>query len=66
MKNVGKTKLYLDLQIKYLTNGIFIHPSAYTVKVLKIFYMNEAHSLSTLIIVRSLDVKRIHFDLKKN
>ena len=35
MKDIEKTKLYLGLQIKYLTNGIFVCQSTYTEKVLK-------------------------------
>ena len=43
MKDFGKTKLCLGLQIEHLTNDIFVYQSAYTKKVLKRFYMNEAH-----------------------
>ena len=35
MKDLGKTKLYLGLQIEHLTNGIFVHQSTYTEKILK-------------------------------
>ena len=35
MKDLRKTKLCLGLQIEHLTNGIFVHQSAYTEKVLK-------------------------------
>ena len=35
MKDLGKTKLCLDFKIEHLTNGIFVHQSAYTKKVLK-------------------------------
>ena len=35
MKDLGRTKLCFGLQIKHLTNGIFVHQSAYTEKVLK-------------------------------
>ncbi|XP_059310677.1 uncharacterized protein LOC132062043 [Lycium ferocissimum] len=48
MKDLGKTKLCLGLQIEHLTNGIFVHQSAYTEKVLKRFYMDEAHPLRYL------------------
>ena len=58
MKDFGKTKLCLGLQMEHLTNGIFVHQSAYTEKVLKRFCMDEAHPLSTLIVVRSLDVNK--------
>ena len=58
MKDLKKTKLCLGLQIEHLTNGIFVHQSAYTKKVLKIFYMDEAYPLSTPMVVRSLDVNK--------
>ena len=61
MKDLGRTKLCLGLQIEHLTNGIFVHQSAYTEKVLKRFCMDEAHPLSTPMVVRSLDVNEDPF-----
>ena len=61
MKNLGKTKLCLGLQIEHLENGIFVHQSAYISKVWKRFYMDNAHPLSTPIVVRSLDVNKDPF-----
>ncbi|XP_059627997.1 secreted RxLR effector protein 161-like [Cornus florida] len=61
MKDLGRTKFCLDLQIKHLPSGILIYQSTYTEKVLKRFYMDEAHPLSSPMIVRSLDVKKDHF-----
>ena len=58
MKDPGNTKLYLGSQIKYLLNGVFIHQSTYIKKVPKQFYMDDAHPLSTLIIVRSFDMNK--------
>ncbi|KAM3249554.1 secreted RxLR effector protein like [Capsicum annuum] len=55
MKDLGKTKLCLGLQIEHLTNVIFVHQSAYTEKVLKRLYMDGAHPLSTPMVFRSLD-----------
>ena len=51
----------LGLKIKHFPNGILVHQSTYTEKVLKHFYMEKAHSLSTLMVVQSLDVKKDHF-----
>lgn len=65
MKDLGKTKLYLGLQIEHLTNGIFDHQSTYTEKVLKRFYMDEAHPLCTPMVVRSLHVNKDPFQPKK-
>ncbi|XP_055814563.1 uncharacterized protein LOC129884258 [Solanum dulcamara] len=61
MKDLGKTKLCLGLQTEHLTNGIFVHQSAYTKIVLKRFYMNEAHPLSNSMVVRSLDMNKDPF-----
>jgi len=61
MKDLGKTKFCLGLQIEYFQNGILVHQSTYTEKVMKHFYMEKAHPLSTSMIVRSLDVKKDHF-----
>ena len=61
MKDLGRTKLYLGLQIEHLTNGIFVHQSAYTEEVLKRFCMDEVHPLSTPMVVRSLDVNKDPF-----
>ena len=49
------------MQIEHLTNGIFVHQSAYTEKLLKRFYMDEAHPLSTPMVVRSLDANKDPF-----
>ena len=44
-----------------------MHQSTYIKKVLKRFYMDKAHPLSSLMIVRSLDVKKDSFrPCKKN
>lgn len=56
MKDLGRTKLCLGLQIEYLKGRICVHKKAYITKVLKRFYMDESHSLCTPIVVRSLDV----------
>ena len=41
--------------------GVLVYQSTYTKKILKHFYMNKAHPLSSLMIVRSLDVKNDSF-----
>ena len=58
MKDLGKTKFCLGLQIEHLPNGILVHQSTYIEKVLKQFYMDKARSLSTLMVGQSLDVKK--------
>ena len=61
MKDLGKTKFCLNLQIEHLPNGILVHQSTYTKKVLKQFYMDKAHPLSTPMVGRSLDLKKDPF-----
>lgn len=48
-----------------MNNGIFVHQEMYIEKVLKRFYLNKFHSLSTPIVVSSLDVQKDLSDLKK-
>ncbi|GKC06266.1 transposable element, partial [Tanacetum coccineum] len=55
MKDLGMTKFYLGLQIEHLSNGIFVHQSNYTDKILKRFNMDKAHPLSSPMVGRSLD-----------
>ena len=61
MKDLGKKKFCLGLQIEHLPNGILGHQSTYTEKVLKQFYMDKAHPLSTPMVGWSLDVKQDPF-----
>ena len=65
MKDLGKTKLCLGLQMEHLEDEIFLHQSNYTVKVLKKFYMDKAHPLSTPMVVRSLEVNKDPFRPKE-
>ena len=65
MKDLGKTRYYLGLQIEYFSNGIFVHQSTYTEKVLKRFYMDKAHPLNSPMIVRSLEVDKDPFRPKE-
>ena len=57
MKDLRKTKFCLGLQIEHFPNGVLVHQSTYIKKVLKHFYMDKAHHLSSLMVVQSLDVK---------
>ena len=61
MKDLGKTKFCLDLQIKHFSDGVLVHQSTYFKKVLKLFYMEKVHPLSSPMLVRSLDVKNDPF-----
>ena len=61
IKDLRKTKFCLGLQIEHFSTGILVHQLAYTKKILKRFYMNEAHPLTSPMVVRSLDVKKNPF-----
>ena len=56
MKDLGRTKFCLGLQIEHLQGGIFVHQSNYTEKILKRFHMDKAHPLNSPMVVRSLNV----------
>ena len=66
VKDFGKTKYCLGLQIEHLEDGIFVHQTTYTQKVLKRFYMDKAHPLSTPMVVRSLDPTKDPFRPKED
>jgi len=61
MKDLGRTKFCLGVQIEYLNKGIFVHQETYVMKVLKRFYMDKSCSLCTPMIVRSLKVDKDPF-----
>ena len=65
MKDLGKTRYYLGLQSEYCLNGILIHQSSYTEKVLKHFYKDKSHPLSSPMVVRSLEVTKDPFRPKE-
>lgn len=43
IKDLGKTKFFLSMQIEHLPNEILVHQSMYIEKVLKQFYMDKVH-----------------------
>lgn len=45
MNNLGKTKLYLELQIEHLNNDILVHQETYIENVFYSFYMDKFHLL---------------------
>ena len=66
MKDLGKTKYCLSLQIEHLLEGIFVHQSTYLKKVFERFYMDKSHPLSTPMVVRSLEVDKDLFRHKED
>ena len=61
MKDLRKTKFCLNLYIEHFREGIFLHKKTYTKRILKRFYIDKAHPLTSPMVVRSLDVKKDHF-----
>ena len=58
MKDLGKTRYCICLQIKHCSNGILVHQSTYIEKVLKRFYMNKSHPVNSPMVVHSLEVNK--------
>ena len=61
MKDLGKTKFCLGLQIEHFPNRVLVHQSTYIKKVLNHFYIDKAYPLSSPMVVQSLDVKNDPF-----
>ncbi|KAM1275151.1 hypothetical protein ACFX2H_024819 [Malus domestica] len=66
MKDLGKTRYCLDLEIKHCSDGILVHQSNYTQKVLRHFNEDKAKSSSTPMVVQTLDTKRDPFRPKED
>ncbi|KAL6530068.1 hypothetical protein OROMI_028713 [Orobanche minor] len=66
MKDLGKTRFCLGIQIEHRACGILIHQSAYVQKMLRRFNMDKAHPVSTPMIGRSLDIKKDPFRPKED
>lgn len=65
MNDLKNTKFFFWILVEQYDNEIFLHPEAYITKVIKYFYTNKSHMLSTSMIVRSLNVEKILQDLEK-
>ena len=65
MKDLGKTKFCLGLQLEHTHEGILVHQSAYTKKVLEKFHHENAHPERTPMMGRSLDVEKDPFRPKE-
>ena len=65
MKDLGKTRYCLGLQIEHCSNGILVYQSKYTEKVLKRFYMDKSHLINSPMVIRSLEVNKDLFCPKK-
>jgi hypothetical protein len=65
MKDLGKTKFCLCLQIKHLQMCILVHQSTYVKKVLKKFNMDKAYPQRTPMIVHALEKDKYPFRPKQ-
>ncbi|KAL6329080.1 hypothetical protein AAG906_007370 [Vitis piasezkii] len=65
MKDLGKTRYCLGLQIEHCSNDILVHQLTYIEKVLKRFYMDKSHPVNSPMVVRSLEVNKYPFRPKK-
>jgi len=65
MKDLGKTKFCLGLQLEHLSEGVFVHQSTYTKRVLERFNMGKCHPLKILMVVRSLEADKNPFRPKE-
>ena len=54
VKDLGKIKFCLGLELEYKQNKILFHQSSYIEKIVKRFNMDKAHPLSTHMVIRSL------------
>ena len=66
MKNLGKMKFCLNLQIEHFSNGVLVHQLTYIEKVLKCFHINKSHSLSSPMVIRLLKVNKDLFYSKED
>ncbi|KAM2105744.1 hypothetical protein ACFX1R_016218 [Malus domestica] len=66
MKDLGKTRYCLGLEIERCSDGILVHQLNYTQKVLRYFYEDKAKLSSIPMVVRTLDAKRDPFRPKED
>jgi hypothetical protein len=64
MKNLGRTKFCLELQLEHLHTGILVHLSIYVQKILEKFNMDKAYPATTLMIVHALENDKYPFKLR--
>jgi len=62
MKDLGKTKFCIGLQIEYLHSGILVHQSTYIQKILEKFNMDKSYPAKTPMVIRSIDPEKMFFD----
>jgi hypothetical protein len=65
MKNLGRTKFCLGLQLEHLHMGILVHQSAYVQKILEKFNMDKAYSARTSMVVHAMEKDKDPFRPKE-
>jgi hypothetical protein len=55
MKDLGKTKFCLDLQLEHISTGILVHQSAYVQKILVKFNMDKVYPSKTHMVIKALE-----------
>jgi hypothetical protein len=65
MKDLGRTKFCLGLQLEHFQTGILIHQSAYIQMVLEKFNMDKAYAHRTPMVVRASEKDIDQFRLKQ-
>jgi hypothetical protein len=55
MKDLGKTKFFLGLQLEHLPTDILVHQLAYVQKVLMKFNMDKAYPSKTPMVIRAIE-----------
>jgi hypothetical protein len=61
MKDLGKTKFFLGLEIEHLQSGMLVHQSVYVQKILENFNMDKSYPTKTPMVVKSLDLEKDAF-----
>ena len=58
MKDLGKTKSCIRLQIEHLHSGILVHQFAYIQKILEKFNMDMSYPAKAPMVIRSIDLEK--------
>ena len=66
MKDLGKTKFCLGIELEHRKEGFQIHQTAYTQKMLRRFNIDICTLLSTPMVIHSLDINKDPFRPKED
>jgi hypothetical protein len=65
MKDLGRTKFCLRLQLEHLHTGVLVHQCAYVKKILEKFNMDKAYLARTPVVVGALEKDKDPFRPKE-